>query len=208
MKIKSNLVRVFLCLSISTSIFIINESKYMNTKEKEELYRIKVLTQNMLNKKRKEIDLNKLIDSKRLELVKHINSQEYKDKVSRQRILDELSVKTGMNVNDYEEYNLELSFYTDLQEENTPGQQSICANGDVLDSSVIANNVLSIGTDVYIEGFGTKEVKDRGSEKYFGHIEKCDVFIERHSGESDNDYFNRVNNMGRIVKKGYVIKNK
>lgn len=119
------------------------------------------------------------------------------------RTTKELRQKTGLNVVGFQEYTFELSFYSDLNIEN--GYGNLTANGETLSAGMIANNFLPFNTNVYIEGYGTKRVTDRGSEKYFNAVNKADVFIPRNSGESDSEYYRRVNNMGRKYVKGYIL---
>lgn len=119
--------------------------------------------------------------------------------------INELKSKTGLNVIDFEQYNFEISYYSDLVCENSK-YGNIDALGDTLVSGTVANNVLPFYTNVYIEGLGKKTVKDRGSERYFGSIEKFDVFVPRNPGEDDGEYFKRVNMMGRQTIPGYILK--
>lgn len=116
----------------------------------------------------------------------------------------ELKEKTGLNVVGFQEYTFELSFYSDLNIEN--GYGNLTANGERLSAGMIANNFLPFNTKVYINGYGTKRVTDRGSKRYFNAVNKADVFIPRNYGESDSAYYKRVNNMGRKHVKGYILK--
>ena len=110
---------------------------------------------------------------------------------------------TGLEVTGYSKYTFELSFYTDLNCEN--GFGNITATGKILKDGIIANNFLDFGTKVYIEGFGVKTVEDRGSKKYFNTVSKVDVFVPRNNGESDSEYYKRVNDLGRKNVDGYVL---
>lgn len=120
------------------------------------------------------------------------------------RTIKELKQKTGLNVVGFQEHTFELSFYSDLNCEN--GYGNLTANGERLSAGMVANNFLPFNTKVYIEGFGTKRVTDRGSKKYFTNVTKFDVFVPRNGGESDDAYYRRVNNMGRKHIKGYILK--
>lgn len=73
-------------------------------------------------------------------------------------------------------------------------------------SNTVANNFLPFFTDVYIEGYGMKEVHDTGSPRYFNASNKFDVYVPRNPGENDSNYFRRVNSYGRKIVQGYIIK--
>lgn len=95
-----------------------------------------------------------------------------------------------------------LTFYTDLPEEN--GGWTITATGDALTYGVVANNVWPLYTKLYLEGYGTMTVKDRGGSEFYTKS-RLDVFIPRKSGESNTAYYNRVNSMGRQTVKGRAL---
>lgn len=117
--------------------------------------------------------------------------------------INELSELAGFEVGGYSKITFEVSFYSDLNCEN--GFGNITATGKTLENGMIANNFLEFGTKVYIEGLGLKTVEDRGSKKYFNAIDKIDVFIPRNHGESDSEYYKRVNNLGRKNIDGYIL---
>ena len=74
-----------------------------------------------------------------------------------------------------------------------------------MEYGVVASNVYSFYTRIYLEGYGTMTVLDRGGSD-FNSQNRLDVFIPRNSGESNTQYYNRVNAMGRPTTQGYVIK--
>lgn len=117
--------------------------------------------------------------------------------------INNLAEITGLDVTGYEKHTFEVAFYSDLNCEN--GFGNITATGEVLEDGVIANNFLDFGTKVYIEGLGVKTVKDRGSKKYFYDVSKIDVFVPRNNNESDYEYYERVNSMGRKKVNGYIL---
>jgi 3D (Asp-Asp-Asp) domain-containing protein len=119
--------------------------------------------------------------------------------------VNELRKITGIDLIGYSEITFEVSFYSDLNCEN--GFGNITATGKTLQDGMIANNFLEFGTKVYIEGLGLKTVEDRGSKKYFGEIDKIDVFVPRINGESDSEYYKRVNSLGRKNIDGYILFN-
>ena len=109
--------------------------------------------------------------------------------------VNEIREATGLNVIGFEKHTFELSFYSDLNCEN--GYGNLTASGKTLSDGMIANNYLDFGTNVYIDGYGLKVVEDRGSYKYFNAVNKADVFVSRIEGESDSEYYKRVNMLGR-----------
>lgn len=95
-----------------------------------------------------------------------------------------------------------LTFYTDLPSEN--GGWTVTATGDKLVFGVVANNVWPLYTKLYVEGYGTMTVKDRGGSEFYSKS-RLDVFIPRKSGESNSAYLYRVNMMGRRTVKGRAL---
>lgn len=97
----------------------------------------------------------------------------------------------------------ELTFYTSLPSEN--GGYTVTCLGEELKYGMVANNILDLGTEIYLEGWGTFTNSDKGGSN-FDVIHRLDVLIERNYGESDSDYLKRVNNMGRVKVMGYIVK--
>lgn len=97
-----------------------------------------------------------------------------------------------------------LSFYTSLPSEN--GGHTTTCRGEKLQYGMVASNVYKLGTKIYLKGYGHFTVSDRGGSD-FNVDNRLDVLIEREQGESNNQYLNRVNNMGKPTVIGYV-KNK
>lgn len=97
----------------------------------------------------------------------------------------------------------ELTFYTSLNEEN--GWGPVTATGTPLaDKMLLASNVYKAGTKIYLEGFGILTVEDTGGGS-FNNPNRLDVYIPRNSGESDKDYYKRVNGYGRLHVEGYIV---
>ena len=70
---------------------------------------------------------------------------------------------------------------------------------------------LKFGTKIMIEG-NEYVVEDRGSSKYIkvnndGSI-RLDVYLPKIDGESDNEYYKRIQSKGVRKVKGYIIENK
>ena len=98
-----------------------------------------------------------------------------------------------------------LSFYTTLPSEN--GGYSVTAGGENLIGlkNAVASNYYPLGTKIYLDGFGTVRVADRGGSN-FNSSTRLDVLIQRKEGESNTAYLQRVNNMGIQTIEGYIVK--
>lgn len=94
-----------------------------------------------------------------------------------------------------------LTYYTDLNSEN--GYGAVNCLGERLEHTMIASNFYELGTKIVIDGT-TYEVRDRGSSR-FNNPKRLDVFIPRNQGESNREYYKRVNAMGVKTVKGYII---
>lgn len=96
-----------------------------------------------------------------------------------------------------------LTYYTDLAVENSTKYGGVNCRGEKLTEGMIASNFYELGTKIVIDGV-TYEVSDRGSSR-FSNSKRLDVFIPRNQGESNREYYKRVNNMGVRKVKGYII---
>ena len=102
-----------------------------------------------------------------------------------------------------------LTYYGLLSSEcgNTKG---ITASGKRISRGMIASPPqLKFGTKIMIEG-NEYVVEDRGSSKYIkvnndGSI-RLDVYLPKIDGESDNEYYKRIQSKGVRKVKGYIIK--
>lgn len=97
-----------------------------------------------------------------------------------------------------------LTFYTSLADENG-GYAGMNAMGGQLQYGQVASNVFSFGTQIYLEGYGTFKVADRGGSA-FNKSNRLDVFIPRKQDESDSQYKKRVNDMGIQKVRGKILK--
>lgn len=97
-----------------------------------------------------------------------------------------------------------LSFYTTLPEEN--GGHTNMANGKPIVEAynVVASNYYPLGTKIYLEGFGTMVVSDRGGSA-FNSPDRLDVLIQRREGESVANYKARVRKLGRQQISGKIV---
>lgn len=94
-----------------------------------------------------------------------------------------------------------VTYYTDLNSEN--GYGAVNCLGERLEHTMIASNYYPLGTKIRIDGI-TYEVRDRGSSR-FNNPKRLDMFIPRNQGESNREYYKRVNAMGVKTVKGCII---
>lgn len=179
-----------------------NMNKLRFNYEQENVEMMKPLLRDAENQAKINIEVAKKVQENE-KIVKKFREEEKKKKEKLNTKLEQLKKQTGLNIISFREYTFELSFYSDLNCEN--GYGTLTANGENLSAGMIANNFLPFNTMVYFEGYGTKRVTDRGSEEYFNAVNKADVFVPRNSGESDGEYYDRVNNMGRKYVTGYIL---
>ena len=95
-----------------------------------------------------------------------------------------------------ESYNIELifSFYTSLSSENG-GNEGITCTGSKLKYGDLASNVWGLGTQFKTQDGKIFTVADKGGS-HFNSYNRVDCYIPRQIGESDYQYYKRVNNMG------------
>ena len=120
--------------------------------------------------------------------------------------LHKKEVRDKKSLSDAREYhNFYLSFYTSLPNENSNDGTGTDDRGKPLVSGDVADNYLSYGTQIHLDGIGIVTARDVGSPVYFKNKYTLDVFVPREDGESNQQYYDRVNSMGRRVVKGYII---
>ena len=137
---------------------------------------------------------------KELEIQRQLEFEAEQERL-RQEELERQRIEEEKNRIEWIEF--ELTFYTSLPSEN--GGYTVTCLGEELKYGMVANNVLDLGTKIYLEGWGTFTNSDRGGSN-FNTIHRLDVLIERNYGESDSEYLKRVNNMGRVKVMGYIVK--
>ena len=93
-------------------------------------------------------------------------------------------------------YNIELifSFYTSLSSENG-GNEGITCTGSKLKYGDLASNVWELGTQFETQNGQIFTVADKGGS-HFNSYNRVDCYIPRNNGESDYQYYKRVNDMG------------
>lgn len=144
------------------------------------------------------------------------NKENIEIKKSLQNEIDQLNEKIKKQQNDYEKLEkenanlkkelsslrkFELTYYTSLPREN--GGYTTTAIQTKLKSGVVASNYYPIGTKIEING-KIYTVEDRGGSE-FNSPNRLDVLVERNYGESDSEYYERVNNMGRKQAIGKIL---
>ena len=185
---------------ITTSKNITLQNTLQNTQNELDNYKKENsrTIENMESEKDKlQDDLDKALEK----LEKTIEEKEQlEDKISK--------IKKETGVTDFEkvtEVVWEVTYYTDLPEENSYEYGGVNATGEPLAKGMVANNQLALGTKIYVEGYGLKTVEDRGSKRHFSKTNRIDIFIPRKNGESDEAYYKRVNKLGRDKLKGYIF---
>lgn len=113
--------------------------------------------------------------------------------------------KTESTPKKTKEISFKLSFYTTLPEHNGGYTKTASGESIVGLKNVVASNYYPLGTKIYLEGFGTVRVADRGGPDFNSSI-RLDVLIQRKSGESNKEYAARVWDMGRQTISGYIVK--
>lgn len=122
-------------------------------------------------------------------------------------------MKERYNIEEEEvwEYDVEITFYTDLTIENSK-YGSVDSLGNTLNNRTIAIPYeFELGTQWEFESHKGMvfNATDRGSRKYIRTKEDktlvIDMCIMRNRGESDKEYYKRVNRMGRIKTKGRIL---
>ena len=116
------------------------------------------------------------------------------DKIEEQHRQEE--EKKRLEEEEKNKYDIDLvfSYYTDLSEENG-GYTGITCTGEPLKYGHIASNVWELGTKFETQDGQIFTVADKGGS-HFNSYNRVDCFIPRNNGESDYQYYKRVNNMG------------
>ena len=161
----------------------------------------------------KRIDNNEMVEIQDLRLKKFMEQVE-KDRIELEKKKAEEEAKKEKELeeqkkNEPQLQTFVLTYYGLLSSEcgNTKG---ITASGKRINRGMIASPPqLKFGTRIMIEG-NEYVVEDRGSSNYIkvnndGSI-RLDVYIPRLSGESDNEYYKRIQSKGVKRTQGYIIK--
>lgn len=206
--LKSKRLLAIICiLAISNMYLLHNKDKneqQIHTQQKkiEKEQTISKMLYKEIDKKNIQIKNIESINNEKNKKIKNLENdvRSLKDKNTQ---LKKAKLSRGGDVLGSEEM-FEITFYTSLNCENSKYGAVTC-NGNKLRDGMVANNVLPQGTKIKLQGYGVVEVLDRGGSD-FDDKYRLDVFISKNKGESDYEYLRRVNNMGRMRVKGYIIK--
>lgn len=166
--------------------------------------KIKTLEQNKIKTLEEINELNELLKQKEVDLDNKTREIEGKNEYIEKSIEENNKLRErikGLEKELAKTKNFELTYYTDLPIEN--GGYTTTAIQTELRHGVVASNYYPIGTKIEING-KVFTVEDRGGSE-FNSPHRLDVLIERKSGESDDDYYERVNNMGRKKVVGKLL---
>lgn len=145
----------------------------------------------------------KLVDKykpKKVDKVKKV-----KKKTKEEKELKYFSKLTGKKVVKVTKIDMKLSFYTSLDCENYEGCNGVTSSGVKLYDGVVANNYYPMETNLFIKGYGEYKILDRGGKGLDSWV-NFDMYIPRNYGESDRNYYKRVNSMGIRSADGYILK--
>lgn len=126
---------------------------------------------------------------------------------------------------EYEEIEVELSFYCGVNNEMEGGPESSAGKllvygnlannyytgkesingGKTPDDWKDLNNGYSLGTNIYIKDVGLFTIEDRGGSSDFNKQNRMDLFIPRKEGETDAEWEKRTNSYGRQKVKAKII---
>lgn len=136
------------------------------------------------------------IKTKKTVTVKNTDSSQSAVKKGRisESVMEEGEYATEMTFN--------LSFYSNIPRHN--GGYSKTASGKTLAYGMAANNVLPIGTKIYLEGWGVVTIEDRGGSG-FNTVNRLDLFIPPKEGETESQYIARLRQLGRQTAKGTIL---
>ena len=147
--------------------------------------------------------LSTLLGSNSIQLKEPLRQEvEVSSTYERTTELDKISQKVGFEVSDVTLIEFKCTYYTSLPSEN--GGYTVTCEGKPLEGNIVANNTLPLGTKILLND-KVYTVSDKGSSR-FRKITRLDILVERNQGESDEEYLNRVNNLGVEYIEGYIIK--
>lgn len=203
MKRQNKVLGLMLAGSLLSGAYLINESTY-DSKVEKEMHRNQMNRFfNSIDEYKKDYEMSKKINNKIEEISDFKNSEGYKEREAHVKLLNQLRDKTGININDIETVNFELTYYTNLPEEN--GGYTVTCTGNPLEGNIVANNVIPQQTKIVLRD-RLVTVADKGAESIFSVKNRLDVLAPRLAGETDQQYLDRVNDIGRVKIEGYILK--
>jgi 3D (Asp-Asp-Asp) domain-containing protein len=152
-----------------------------------------------------------MIQTNNLGLIKHpIEVQIENKKIENEKKKAEEQRQKELEKKEEPEWQEFVLTYYGLLHSECGKTDGITASGMKISRGMIASPPqLKFGTKIIIEG-NEYVVEDRGSSKYIkvnndGSI-RLDVYLERLNGESDREYYNRIQSKGVKRLKGYIVK--
>lgn len=123
-----------------------------------------------------------------------------------QTVQEKEKPKATTSNSNVKEVNVRVSFYTSLASENGGYAGMNAINGKLALGSISAPKSVPFGSTISIPdmqnylGITEFTVDDRGGAIYIRDdgTYKLDVYVPKKQGESDSEYFNRVNNLGIV----------
>lgn len=147
------------------------------------------------------------------EMVQDLRLKKFQELFEKDKLKIEKNKVEEPKINDLEktkENNIEwqefiVTFYTGLEEENSIHGNVDC-KGRPLERGVIANNILPLGTKIFLEkDYGIRTVSDKGGNN-FNSSNHIDMYVERWNGETREQWKKRANSYGVKKLKGYILK--
>ena len=151
-----------------------------------------------LEEKRQQEEYNNKVQEQINKIAEYKRSEEYKLREETRS----WRLPLGITVDQLQPMTFKNTAYSSLPEEN--GGYTVTCNGEPLVGNIVANNILSQGTRIYMDG-EIYTVADRGSSR-FNNPNRLDVLVERLPGEDINSYRQRVSDYGVKYTQGYIIK--
>lgn len=162
-----------------------------------------------------QVDNKEVVQVNEMGLIKHpIQVQYEKKKLENEKKAEEERLRKEKELEEQKKNELILQdfvlTYYGLLHSECGKTDGITASGKKISRGMIASPPqLKFGTKIMIEG-NEYIVEDRGSSKYIkvnndGTI-RLDVYLERLAGESDREYYNRIQSKGVRKVKGYIVK--
>lgn len=101
-------------------------------------------------------------------------------------------------------FDIQLTYYTEDESENTPGHSSVTCLGKKLEDGMVASNYYPLGTQFEIDG-KIYTVSDTGGPN-FNSPYRLDVFLPCNAGESIHACKQRAFKLGNPTVKARIIK--
>jgi 3D (Asp-Asp-Asp) domain-containing protein len=126
-----------------------------------------------------------------------------KKKTEKERLRNQKELEE-QKINEPQWQEFTVSFYTGLEEENSIHGNVDC-KGKPLERGVIANNVLPLGTKIFLEkDYGLRIVSDKGGNN-FNNSNHIDLYVTRLDGETREQWKKRANSYGVKKIRGYIV---